>query len=266
MKFQNCLLASDYDGTLYDDTGKIPASVMDAIKYYISEGGYFTVCTGRVLQGFHAYDSAYINAPVLLSNGACAYDYTKNQYAFRVEIGAEGIPLVRALAEKFPMLSIELYNTETICAVHMSKNTKQHFAIQNIEGVPVDDPAKSKLPWTKIMLLDALPVTDAVQAFIAEFCDDPVSIPTSGDWIEITKRGANKGTGVLRLADSLGVPHDRVFAVGDGYNDADMLRAARIGFAPRNGSREALAAADRIVRSNRDGAVAHVIEILDKMF
>ena len=80
MKFKNVLLASDFDGTLADCNGIIPESVISAIKYFMSEGGRFTVCTGRIFQGFHLYSEEYINAPVLLGNGAMAYDY-KNKDA-----------------------------------------------------------------------------------------------------------------------------------------------------------------------------------------
>ena len=79
MKFKNVLLASDFDGTLADCNGKIPESVISAIKYFMSEGGRFTVCTGRIFQGFHLYSEEYINAPVLLGNGAMAYDYKNKE-------------------------------------------------------------------------------------------------------------------------------------------------------------------------------------------
>ena len=68
------------------------------------------------------------------------------------------------------------------------------------------------------------------------------------------------------LADYLGVPHERTYAVGDGYNDIEMLDAAAAGFVPCNGSPEAIYHANYLVRSNNRGAVAHVIEILDSMY
>ena len=79
MKFQNVLLASDFDGTLKNDNGEITDDVKSAIKYYMNNGGKFTVCTGRIYQGFHLYSPEYINAPVLLGNGAMAYDYEKEK-------------------------------------------------------------------------------------------------------------------------------------------------------------------------------------------
>ena len=264
MKFSNCLLASDYDGTLYDDSGNIPVDVLEAIRYYRQNGGIFTVSTGRVARGFHAFDAAYINAPVLVANGAAAYDYLAGRYVFLSGIGREGLPLVHAVMTAFPQMSIEIYTLDRIFAIHMSKTTEHHFTSQDFVFEEIASPEEAPLPWCKVML-DAGEDSAAVQQLIGSFSDDPIFLPTTGSFVEILKRGVNKGTGLFRLADQLQIPYNRIFAVGDGYNDVDMLRAARFGFAPANGSREALAAADFVVRSNNEGALSHVIEILDGM-
>ena len=80
--FSGCLLASDYDGTLANSKGQIDKEVQDAIKYFTAEGGYFTVCTGRTKQGFHAYSPELMNAPILLANGSMAYDYGTDKIVF----------------------------------------------------------------------------------------------------------------------------------------------------------------------------------------
>ena len=84
--------------------------------------------------------------------------------------------------------------------------------------------------------------------------------------MELHSVTAGKGNGLLRLAYALGVPRKNAFAVGDGSNDVDMIKAAALGFVPSNGDPLALAAAGRVVRSNDEGAVANVIEVLDGMF
>ena len=63
-KFSGCLLASDFDGTLADASGEITSGVREALRYYLAQGGFFTVCTGRTKQGFHKYAPDIINAPV----------------------------------------------------------------------------------------------------------------------------------------------------------------------------------------------------------
>ena len=88
-KFDGVLLASDYDGTLYDSHGIITEEVRAAIRYFTDNGGRFTVCTGRSKQGFHAYSPDYINAPVLLANGAMAYDYAAERTVFILPLREE---------------------------------------------------------------------------------------------------------------------------------------------------------------------------------
>ena len=46
-KFDGYLLLSDIDGTLTDSKGKLPQSNADAIHYFQSEAGLFTVASGR---------------------------------------------------------------------------------------------------------------------------------------------------------------------------------------------------------------------------
>ena len=42
MKFENVLIASDFDGTLKNDDGIITADVIEKIRYFIKNGGFFT--------------------------------------------------------------------------------------------------------------------------------------------------------------------------------------------------------------------------------
>lgn len=266
-KFDKTLIASDFDGTLKDDTGEISTEVRKAIAYYIEQGGYFTVCTGRSYLGFHMYDPSYINAPVLLANGALAYDYAKGQIAFLDGIGEEGIPVLRAVRDRFPGASIEMYAFDATFAIHLTGDTERHFTSQKIPFVTVDDPSQAKRPWSKVMIgcHECGDDSAKIQRFLKENYDDPSFLPTTGSFIEVMKKGVDKGSGLLKLAKCLSVPRERCYAVGDGYNDLEMLTAAAAGFVPKSGGPEALAAAAYIVRSHNDGAVAHVIEILDGM-
>ena len=92
-KFDGVLLASDYDGTLYDSRGIITEEVRRAIRYFTDNGGCFTVSTGRSKQGFHAYSPDYINAPVRLANGAMAYDYANDETVFSDGVTEKDLPV-----------------------------------------------------------------------------------------------------------------------------------------------------------------------------
>ena len=265
MKFDNVLIASDYDGTLYNEEGVITQQVREKIAYFIENGGKFTVSTGRTYQGFHAYESSYINAPVLLANGAMAYDYEKSDISFLNSVGENIFGALRDLHARFPTASIEMYSLFDSFVINNCDTSTRHFTSQGINFSEVDDPAEAKAPWQKVMIFSEN-LSLEIQDFLKNEHPEVRYLPTKGRYIEVMNTGVDKGTGLLRLADTLGVPHDRVYAVGDGFNDIEMLVAAECGFVPCNGSAEALAVAGRVVRSNDDGAVAHVIEILDEIY
>ena len=48
-------------------------------------------------------------------------------------------------------------------------------------------------------------------------------------WLDIAPDGVNKATGMQFVVDELGIPGDRILAIGDGRNDIDMLQWAVAG-------------------------------------
>ncbi len=48
-------------------------------------------------------------------------------------------------------------------------------------------------------------------------------------WLDIAPDGVNKATGMQFVSDALGIPVNRVLAIGDGRNDIDMLQWAVAG-------------------------------------
>ncbi|MBQ6864511.1 MAG: Cof-type HAD-IIB family hydrolase [Clostridia bacterium] len=265
-KFSNVLLASDFDGTFADDYGNITEDVIAKLQYFISEGGLFTVSTGRTYLGFHKYNPVYINAPVLLCNGAMAYDYKSKKIIFCDAIESNAIPAIDAIKYHFPDVPIEMYPFDCTYAINLNENSERHFTNQNIPFTIVNDPRETKFPWVKAMLC-AKEKTLEIQEFLKENNFAGISfLPTTGSYIELLKPGVNKGQGLLKLAESLHISQSDTYAVGDDYNDEDMLKAAAASFVPQNGKQKTKEIADYIVRSNNDGCIANVIEILDTIY
>ena len=266
MRFDGVLLASDFDGTLVPDDKRVTPEVRDALRYFIENGGRFTVSTGRTFLGFHGYSPEYVNAPVLLANGGMLYDYEKREILSFDGIGEEGIGVIRAVLRAFPGLAAELYPFERAYTLNMSPESERHISGQGIPLVCTENPADAPRPWAKAMFCGSEEEIVRVQDFLAEQCPEVSFIPSSGRFLEVQKKGVNKGEALLKLADRLGIRREHVYAVGDGGNDLEMLRAARLSFVPENADARALARAGRVVRSNENGAVANVVELLDEIY
>ena len=64
----------------------------------------------------------------------------------------------------------------------------------------------------------------------------------------------------IRLAKELGISMEETMAVGDSGNDAEMLKAAGLGVAMENASKEIKDISDVVTLTNEECGVAHAIE------
>ena len=77
--------------------------------------------------------------------------------------------------------------------------------------------------------------------------------------IEIIRKGAGKGSALLKLGELLGIEASEIMAVGDSENDLDMIRKAGLGVAMANSEEILFRCADVRTGSNdEDGAAAAV--------
>ena len=85
--FSDVLLTVDYDRPLTAPDSTIPQRNLDAIRYFMENGGAFTVNTGRSVPMARAFlDRVPVNAPLLLYNGSAAYDTREEKMIFTHEI------------------------------------------------------------------------------------------------------------------------------------------------------------------------------------
>jgi Cof subfamily protein (haloacid dehalogenase superfamily) len=78
--------------------------------------------------------------------------------------------------------------------------------------------------------------------------------------IEIMPRGANKADALRFMAERMGVPMEQVMAIGDNYNDIEMIKAAGRGIAMANAVDKLKETADEVTLSNDEDGVALAIE------
>ena len=266
MLFDGVLLASDYDGTLVPSAGRMTPGVERALRYFTENGGRFTVVTGRIERAFRPRLPAVVNAPVVLANGALIYDYGAERAVYEAGIGDEGVAPLTAAARAFPGVSFELHLPRMSYVLRPTAETSRHLTGQGIAYECVSSLADVPRPWTKALLVGSAEEIGGIQRLLASDYPEIAFLPTDGCYLEVLKRGVNKGAALQRLAERLRIAPGHVYAVGDGYNDVEMFRAAAASFAPENADAAARAAAGRIVRSNEDGALAEVVALLRERY
>lgn len=78
--------------------------------------------------------------------------------------------------------------------------------------------------------------------------------------VEISGAGVDKGTGLTRLCDMLGIDPSEAIAVGDGDNDLAVLQTAGLAVVMANGTPAALREADAVVADCDHDGCAEAIE------
>ena len=78
-------------------------------------------------------------------------------------------------------------------------------------------------------------------------------------FLEITPQNVNKGEGLHNLAKISGIPIEKMVAMGDSFNDIEMLKEAGLGVAMKNSKEGVSDYANLVTVSNNDCGVAKVI-------
>ena len=95
-KFDGVLLASDFDNTILNTerprrTGcpipPISQRNVEALRYFMDNGGRFAVATGRALPAFRMFaEQVPMNAPAVVCNGGALYDFKTERYLETMEL------------------------------------------------------------------------------------------------------------------------------------------------------------------------------------
>lgn len=229
--FENWLVVSDIDGTLNNKMRKLPKRNYDAIKKFTDLGGNFTLASGRLQSSLERnYNRITPNQPAVVLNGAGIYDYNKRKMLWRNTIGPEGQEFVRRIADEFDEIfksvDIGIYFDDYVYIVKnglLSQGTmyfdKAHYEhVKSIDDVPTEG-------WMKVIFWSNPITINHLREVISKQPNPNANFMASSIWsMEMLQKDTHKGVGIMKLADILGIEKSHVAAIGDYYNDWDMLK------------------------------------------
>ena len=117
-------------------------------------------------------------------------------------------------------------------------------------------------PWIKALLIGDRELLDKYEPIYRRDYDSGYCVRSGSMYLDVVANGVSKGKALTELAGRLGIDRENIYAVGDNMNDVDMLMAAGNSFAVENAEEAVKTAADRIVPSCENSAVAYIIENL----
>ncbi len=279
LDFSDILMVSDFDRTLTAPDSSIPQANLDAIRSFTERGGRFTVGTGRSAPMFRPYqDRIPTNAPLILYNGAAAYDYGTEELSGAVWMPT-GRELLEYLVARFPELWLEVQGVD---AHYLVGEEPVREAFYRAQGVACRTVSLAEAPerYHKLALFGRFR-TMAVGQFYSGTPEEDAYFTASceqimRDWpmlradraamkiIDLQAKEAAKGSAARALARRLG--RKTLVCVGDAMNDASMLLEADLAFAPADCDPAVKAlGCCRLVRPCAEGAIAGVVEYLENL-
>ena len=98
------------------------------------------------------------------------------------------------------------------------------------------------------------------QADFDQLAKEYMVVKSTPFYLEVNRKGVNKGTALKALTEKLGLTQDNVMAIGDEANDLSMIEYAETGVAMGNGTDLVKKTADVVTADNDHDGVAQAIK------
>ncbi|MDR3715388.1 MAG: Cof-type HAD-IIB family hydrolase [Puia sp.] len=258
----------DMDGTLLKSDHTISEATKRTISRLTHQGIPVILVSARPLDAILPYvrDLGTAHYPVVSLNGG--YIVLGEEPIFQAVIDAETTAgLVREL-KQFSNTTAYYLRREWFAEVddewvkHEQRISDVRVRIQPIEGLVEDWAGRGTGP-NKLMVMSDPPSIGLIQGHLKSIYGDGLNIyPSKPTYLEIMNPEGSKSNAVRFLIGRMGLDRSEIIAMGDNYNDKEMIRFAGMGVAMGNAPDEIKQAADYVTETNNEDGVRKALEKL----
>jgi Cof subfamily protein (haloacid dehalogenase superfamily) len=266
------MLATDLDGTLLRSDNTVSDRTRAALRAATDAGLLVAFVTGRPPRWLdEVIDETGHLGVAVGANGAVLYDLASETVLSAHPIEPDALRTLTAeLRAAFPEVQFAAEYGDSFGA---EPGYVHDWAINpraDRRGRPIAAPLVADLPTViarpavKLLAKDRAVDADEFMTSADALLAGRASVTHSSTFglLEIAAPGVTKASGLAELAASHGVLPADVVAIGDMPNDVPMLQWAGRSYAVANAHNSTRAAADEVVGSNDEDAVAVLIETL----
>lgn len=252
------LIACDLDDSLLNKESQISKNTINTLNKLHNMGHIIILATGRPFLGTIAFhEQLQFKRPIIVDNGATIVNPDDKNFPVQKTF----IP-VHMMHELFkfskPFLESAFFSdNEVVYAYRHSEVLTSFFTgspMENIIHVNFDE---IDVPPSGLIYLIYEKNRDELENFIDNNFNQVLAHRYWGSRhglsvYEIYLRQVSKSTGIKYLLDYYNLSHDNVIAFGDGVNDFEMIRDARLGVAMKNAVPSVKAVAKDITEFDHD--------------
>ncbi|TAL45994.1 MAG: HAD family phosphatase [Salinibacterium sp.] len=222
------LVVLDIDGTVLKEDGEIAPAVVSAVRRVRDAGHEVMLATGR---------SAALAMPVLDRLGLTP-DYLVTSNGAVTLKRDSGAPM--GYVREF----VETFDPRNVLSTIRESLEGAHYAVEDQDGVyqftgefpdgtlgaaseRVHFDQLLSVRATRVVVISPAHPVEQFLAIVERMGLHRVSYNVGWTaWLDIAPDGVNKATALEKVRDLMGIPRERILAIGDGRNDIDMLRWA----------------------------------------
>ncbi|MEZ2304415.1 Cof-type HAD-IIB family hydrolase [Microcoleus sp.] len=262
------LLVVDIDGTIAGKSNNIRETVKQAIFAAQSRGVQVAVATGRMYRSalrFHQDIGSTL--PLISYQGAWIQDPASQKMLRHQPLSKQtALELLEHFQEPHlrSLLSVNFYINDQLYVPEITAATRLYAQRSGIQPIAITD-LRRDIPGepTKVLALCENPgVLDGLLSSMRErYTPAELYLTRSvATFFEATHPLVNKGAAVQYIAeDLLGLQPENVMAIGDNFNDVEMISYAGVGVAMGNAPSEVKAGANWVAPDVEEDGVAAAI-------
>lgn len=259
------LIVLDMDGTLLNDDKIIPKENIDAIIEMQKQGKTVAICTGRPESGALPFLRELClekyGGYVLSYNGGRIYDVKNLKILYNKAFPNEYLQKVMNLIEGSSITVSSPLDNKIVAGHAINPLSKTEANIVHLPFEFHENFVNLDVTMNKLLLIDDPKVIEKYYPILRDALEPNLHVFLSEPYfMEITPENVNKGEGLHRLAELIGIPTEKMIAMGDSFNDIEMLKEAGLGVAMENSKKGVFEYADLVTVSNNQCGVAKIIK------
>lgn len=266
------MIVSDMDGTLLDSSKLVSEENKKAVGELKDQGIYFVLATGRIFASAAKYARELgVETPVIACNGALIKDVRSGEIFYEAPIPKKLAKETMDLFEEQGIYyhfytDVDFYTKElkyTSLAYHRSNEAAKQGDRMNLQVVQNMYEAMEEA--SSVMKFVAIDEDMEKLHRIREQLAQIDGIEVSQSWynnIEVMVKGISKEKAMQRVASFYGIQTEQIAAIGDHFNDIQMIRAAGYGIAMGNAEEQVKQAAVYVTATNDEDGFARAIRHL----
>lgn len=267
MDFKDLIIYSDVDGTLLRSWGEgVKPSVdqenIKAIKFFIDNGGHFSIASGREYNSIMSFFDYNLNLPIVQSNGAAVYDYAQRKVVYHNYLSIDIKKEIINLCLKNKKYYLCCGTLDGIYQVDF--NDERDTSLHDIERkhVSVDFCLENDL-CKLCYVVDEKDMEDVKKDVDKLKCRKLINaLQSSSIYYECFDINTSKANGIKQAIAYSKLTNKTLICIGDYYNDVDMLKIADIKVCPNNSPDDIKQMCDFVVSDNNHCALKDLIYII----